>query len=67
MSPLQMASAILAGITKGYLMTLFEIGLLLLGWFASIMIFYTMGVNSGYVEGRRALRKHYEQRDKVRS
>jgi hypothetical protein len=48
-------------------MTLFEIGLLLLGWFASIMVFYTMGVNSGYVEGRRALRKHYEQRDKVRS
>jgi hypothetical protein len=48
-------------------MTLLEIGLLLLGWFASIMVFYTMGVNSGYVEGRRALRKHYEQRDKVRS
>jgi len=52
---------------SGCIMTLFEIGLLLLGWFASIMVFYTMGVNSGYVEGRRALRKHYEQRDKVRS
>lgn len=52
---------------NGCIMTLLEIGLLLLGWFASIMVFYTMGVNSGYVEGRRALRKHYEQRDKVRS
>ena len=51
----------------GGIMSLLNIGFLMLGWFASIMVFYTMGVNSGYVEGRRALRKHYEQRDKVRA
>jgi hypothetical protein len=47
-------------------MTIYEIGLVLLFWAFTIVYFYTMGVNSGYIEGRKALRKHYEQRDKVR-
>jgi hypothetical protein len=38
----------------------------MLGWLTSIVIFYSMGVDSGYKEGRRALRKFYEQSDKVR-
>jgi hypothetical protein len=47
-------------------MTIYEIGFLMIGWTFSIIIFYSMGVDSGYKEGRRALRKFYEQRDKVR-
>ena len=47
-------------------MTIYEIGFTLIFWALSIVYFYTMGVNSGYIEGRKALRKHYEQRDKVR-
>lgn len=47
-------------------MTGLEIGLLMMGWFISVIIFYSMGVDSGYVEGRRALRKHYEKQEKVR-
>jgi hypothetical protein len=48
-------------------MTLLNIAFLMVGWAFSIVYFYTMGVNSGYIEGRKALRKHYEQRDKVRA
>jgi hypothetical protein len=48
-------------------MTLFEIGLIMLGWFFSIILFYSMGVNFGYVEGRRAVREYYDKREKVRS
>jgi hypothetical protein len=48
-------------------MTIYEIGFLMVGWTLSIVWFYTMGVNTGYIDGRRAMRKHYEQRDKVRA
>jgi hypothetical protein len=48
-------------------MTIYEIGLLMCGWFLSSVWFYTMGVNTGYIEGRKAVRKFYEQRDKVRA
>lgn len=48
-------------------MTLLEIGFLMLGWFASAIMFYSMGVDAGYKEGRRAVRKFYDQRDKVRA
>lgn len=48
-------------------MTALNIAFLMLGWFASIVFFYTQGVNSGYIEGRRAVRRQYEQRDKVRA
>jgi hypothetical protein len=47
-------------------MTIYEIGFLMIGWLFSAIIFYSLGVDSGYKEGRRALRKFYEQRDKVR-
>lgn len=48
-------------------MTIYEIGFAMIFWALSVVYFYTMGVNSGYIEGRKALRKHYEQRDKVRA
>ena len=48
-------------------MSLLNIGFLMLGWAISVIYFYTMGVNTGYIDGRRAMRKHYEQRDKVRA
>jgi hypothetical protein len=47
-------------------MNIYEIGLLMVGWFATIVLFYSMGVDAGYREGRRAMRKFYEQADKVR-
>lgn len=47
-------------------MTIYEIGFIMLGWLATAVIFYSMGVDAGYREGRRAMRKFYEQRDKVR-
>ena len=47
-------------------MNIYEIGLLMVGWFATVVLFYSMGVDAGYREGRRAVRKFYEQRDKVR-
>jgi len=48
-------------------MQLYEIGILMVLWFFSVIIFYSMGVNSGYVEGRRAVREYYEKREKVRA
>lgn len=48
-------------------MNIYEIAFLMLGWATSVIYFYTMGVNTGYIDGRRAMRKHYEQRDKVRA
>lgn len=48
-------------------MNIYEIGMLLTLWAVTIVIFYSMGVDAGYKEGRRAMRKFYEQRDKVRA
>jgi len=48
-------------------MNIYEIGILMCGWVISSVWFYTMGINTGYIDGRRAMRKHYEQRDKVRA
>jgi len=48
-------------------MTIYEIGFLMIGWFISAVMFYSMGVDAGYKEGRRAMRKFYDQRDKVRA
>jgi hypothetical protein len=48
-------------------MSIYEIGILMCLWTLSCVWFYTMGVNTGYIEGRRAVRKFYEQRDKVRA
>ena len=48
-------------------MSIYEIGFLMIGWTMTAVIFYSLGVDSGYKEGRRAVRKFYEQRDKVRA
>ena len=48
-------------------MTLQEIGFLMLGWLASSIYFYSLGIKTGYLDGRRAVRKQYEMRDKVRA
>jgi hypothetical protein len=48
-------------------MNIYEIGILMSLWTLSCVWFYTMGVNTGYIEGRKAVRKFYEQRDKVRA
>jgi len=48
-------------------MNIYEIGLLMVGWLSTVVLFYSMGVDAGYKEGRRAVRKFYEQRDKVRA
>lgn len=47
-------------------MSIYEIGFLMVLWSLTVVIFYSLGVDSGYKEGRRAVRKFYEQRDKVR-
>ena len=48
-------------------MSIYEIGIMMSLWTLSVVWFYTMGVNIGYIEGRKAVRKFYEQRDKVRA
>jgi hypothetical protein len=48
-------------------MSAINIAFLMLGWFASSCFFYSLGVSSGYIEGRKAVRKFYEHRDKVRA
>ena len=48
-------------------MTVYEIGFIMLGWLATAVIFYSMGVDAGYKEGRRTMRKFYEQAVKVRA
>lgn len=47
-------------------MNIYEIGIMLTLWALTIVLFYSMGVDAGYREGRRAMRKFYDQRDKVR-
>jgi hypothetical protein len=48
-------------------MTAINIAFLMLGWFASCVWFYTLGVNAGYTDGRRAVRQQVEQASKVRA
>jgi hypothetical protein len=47
-------------------MSIYEIGILMCLWTLTSVWFYTMGVNTGYIQGRKAVRKFYEQRDKAR-
>jgi len=35
-------------------MTIYEIGLLMVGWFATVVLFYSMGVDAGYRSLRQA-------------
>jgi hypothetical protein len=51
----------------GSKMTIYEIGFIMLGFLATAIIFYSMGVDAGYREGRRTMRKFYEQSTKVRA
>jgi hypothetical protein len=48
-------------------MSAINIAFLMLGWFASCIWFYTLGVNAGYTDGRRAVRQQVEQASKVRA
>jgi hypothetical protein len=48
-------------------MSALNIALLMLGWFASCVWFYTLGVNAGYTDGRTAVRQQIEQANKVRA
>jgi hypothetical protein len=48
-------------------MSALNIAFLMLGWFASSVWFYTLGVNAGYTDGRRAVRQQIEQAAKVRA
>jgi hypothetical protein len=47
-------------------MSLYEIAFVMLFWFATSVWFYTMGVNTGYTDGRRAVRMQIEEAKKVR-
>lgn len=47
-------------------MQLHEIGIMLVLIMLSNVVFYSMGIKTGYLDGRKAVREYYEQRDKVR-
>lgn len=55
----------LSGFSVG-IMSLVQIGFIMLFWFFSAMVFYSLGCDSGYKEGRRAVREYYDKREKVR-
>ena len=44
-----------------------EIGILLVFIMLSNCLFYSMGIKTGYRDGRRAVREYYEKREKVRA
>jgi hypothetical protein len=48
------------------IMTTIQIGWFMLFWFGSAIVFYSLGCDSGYKEGRRAVREFYDKREKVR-
>jgi len=54
-------------VVEGQFMNIYEIGMLMCGWLLSIVWFYTLGVNAGYTDGRRAVRQQIEQANKVRA
>jgi hypothetical protein len=47
-------------------MSIYEIGILMCGWVISCVWFYTLGINTGYTDGRRAVRMQLEEAKKVR-
>ena len=47
-------------------MNIYNIAIVLVIQLGTAVLFYSMGVDAGYREGRRAMRKFYDQRDKVR-
>lgn len=48
-------------------MELHEIGIILVLLMLSNVLFYSMGIKTGYVDGRKAVREYYEKREKVRA
>jgi len=54
-------------VVEGQVMNIYEIAFLMLGWLASCVWFYTLGVNAGYTDGRTAVRQQIEQANKVRA
>jgi hypothetical protein len=48
-------------------MELYEIGIILVLVMLSNVAFYSMGIKTGYLDGRKAVRKYYEDREKVRA
>lgn len=48
-------------------MELHEIGILMVFWMLSNVLFYSMGIKTGYLDGRKAVREYYDKREKVRA
>jgi len=48
-------------------MELYKIGIILVLMMLSNLVFYSMGIKTGYLDGRKAVREYYEKRDKVRA
>ena len=48
-------------------MELHEIGIMLVLLMLSNVVFYSMGIKTGYIDGRKAVREYYEKREKVRA
>jgi hypothetical protein len=48
-------------------MTIYNIAIVLAIQLGTAIWFYSLGVKSGYLEGRRAVREYYEKREKVRA
>lgn len=48
-------------------MSMYQIAFVMMFWAITVIFFYSMGVDSGYKEGRRAVTKFYQDREKVRS
>lgn len=48
-------------------MELHEIGIMLVLLMLSNLLFYSMGIKTGYIDGRKAVREYYEKLEKVRA
>jgi hypothetical protein len=51
----------------GAIMELHEIGIMLVLLMLSNLLFYSMGIKTGYIDGRKAVREYYEKLEKVRA
>jgi hypothetical protein len=51
---------------KGSKMSLLQL-IILASWFTIFFMAYKIGHRDGYIVGRRSVRKHYEQLEKVRA
>ena len=53
-------------LVKGSKMSILQL-IILASWFTMFFLGYKIGHRDGYIVGRRAVRKFYEQRDQVRA